>query len=292
MLRRFFVFYILVILFVGSCNNRRNSIQLENFDASRALESIKTQLSFGPRYPGSTGHEKEINWLKEQLTNYGWIVEEQTFGHQNILLTNVVAKKEPNENIIIIGTHFDTRFFADNDPLKENQTNPVPGANDGASGVAVLLELARVLKNDINHSYWLVFFDGEDQGNIHGWDWILGSSFFAKSLSIIPKSVIIVDMIGDKDLTIYQEGFSDRIFQNKIWQTALDLNYGKYFLPDVRYSIIDDHKPFIDLGIPSALIIDIDYPFWHTMADTFDKISSSSLEKVRSTILNWIRMQK
>lgn len=285
--------YLLFFGFLVSCSNYSFTPRIEKFNVESAFNSIKTQLSFGPRYPGSLGHQLQINWMKDQLSNFGWEVELQHFEYKNTRLTNVIAKKGDLKKPILIGTHFDTRRFADRDLDLNNRNKEVLGANDGASGVAVLLEIAKIIdkNNDENNSYWLVFFDGEDQGDIEGWDWIQGSTFFASSLEILPKAVIVIDMIGDADLMIYQEGFSHPVLQDQIWQTASRLGYEDNFIDEIKYSIIDDHKPFVDLGIPSVLLIDLDYPYWHTVNDTLDKISTDSLEKIGNLLIEWLRFQ-
>jgi Zn-dependent M28 family amino/carboxypeptidase len=189
---------------------------------------------------------------------------------------------------IILGAHYDTRFYANMDSDIEKQLQPVPGANDGASGVAVLLELARVLPDDLNKNIWLVFFDAEDQGSIEGWDWILGSRSFVKTLQSKPDAVVIVDMIGDKDLNVYYERNSDVGVQEEIWEIAAGLGYEKHFIPEYKYSMLDDHTPFLEKGMVAIDIIDFDYPYWHTSQDTIDKISPESLEMIGTTIYHWL----
>jgi glutaminyl-peptide cyclotransferase len=265
---------------------------IDQFNSVTALSFIETQLSFGPRFPGSAGHQKEIDWIKEQMTNLGWQMEEQSFSYRQKNISNLVAKSKSKGSLILIGTHYDTREFADRDPVIKNRNNPVPGAVDGASGVSVMLELARILVNDSRNTYWFVFFDAEDQGEIRDWDWIIGSSQFAQSLISMPNSVVIIDMVGDQNLNIYKEGFSDRKLQEDIWNSASRLGYSEYFIPEIKYQMIDDQKPFSDKGINSALLIDFDYPYWHTTSDTIDKVSPASLQIVGSTILEWIKSKK
>jgi Zn-dependent M28 family amino/carboxypeptidase len=181
-------------------------------------------------------------------------------------------------------------MFADRDPDSANQTKPVPGANDGASGVAVLLELARTLPEN-TPSIWLVFFDAEDNGRIEGWDWILGSREFVKNNSFRPQAVIIVDMIGEADLHIYREGNSDPQLTDEIWATARSLGYTSQFIDEYRHSMIDDHLPFLEVNIPAVDIIDFDYPYWHTIHDTPDKVSADSLDAVGETLYAWVVQQ-
>jgi glutaminyl-peptide cyclotransferase len=274
----------------GTRYSRSSDHQInDQFDPTIAMLYIEAQLSFGPRYPGSSGHLKVINWIKDQLTQLGWQIEEQSFFYNQKKITNILAKSTNIGNLIIIGTHYDTRQYADRDSIIDNRNLPVPGANDGASGVAVLLELARVLLNDDKNTYWFIFFDAEDQGEIQGWEWIIGSTYFAQSLTIKPETVLILDMIGDQNLNIYKEGYSDQKLQAEIWKIASNMGYTKYFIPEIKYQMIDDQKPFSDMGISSALFIDFDYPYWHTLEDTIDKISPVSLQILGSTILEWIK---
>jgi Zn-dependent M28 family amino/carboxypeptidase len=163
----------------------------------------------------------------------------------------------------------------------------VPGANDGASGVAVLLELARVLPDD-TVPVWLVFFDAEDNGRIPGWDWILGSREFVRNNPLQPQAVVIVDMIGDADLNIYKERNSNPELTEEILSVAKSLGYENVFLPEYKFSMLDDHTPFLEAGIPAVDIIDFDYPYWHTVQDTPDKVSAESLQAVGETVQAWV----
>ncbi|MFN7034938.1 MAG: M28 family peptidase [Bellilinea sp.] len=259
------------------------------FDKTRAFKDVEVQLSFGARTPGSQGHQATIEYIIEQTQNAGWQLELHQTRRMGHPITNVIAKRlNPGAKQIILGAHYDSRFFSDQDadPLERNQ--PVPGANDGASGVAVLLELARSLPPDLPIEIWLVFFDAEDQGNIAGWDWILGSRAFVEEITINPTAVVILDMIGDADLNIYLERNSDPQLANQIWETARSLGFEKYFIPQYKYSILDDHTPFLERGFPAIDVIDFDYPYWHTRQDTLDKVSAESLGIVGETIHHWL----
>jgi hypothetical protein len=134
----------------------------------------------------------------------------------------------------------------------------------------------------------LVFFDAEDNGNISGWDWILGSRAFVDRLEGEPDAAVIVDMIGDAELTIYKEGNSDPDLMDEIWAQAEELGYADRLIPEYKYHILDDHTPFIEAGIPAADLIDFDYPFWHTTEDTPDKVSPESLQVVGDTLYAWL----
>jgi Zn-dependent M28 family amino/carboxypeptidase len=228
--------------------------------------------------------------MREELVEAGWQVEVQeseALGHP---IRNVVAKRSETPAQIIIGAHYDSRMFADQDTDPLQHKNHVPGANDGASGVAVLLELARALPEDIPAT-WLVFFDAEDNGNIEGWDWILGSREFVQNNPLQPRAVIIVDMIGDADLNIYKERNSNQVLTDEVWETAKNSGYGSKFIPEYRHSMLDDHTPFLEAGMPAIDIIDFDYPHWHTTQDTPDKVSAESLQAVGETLQAWIIQQ-
>jgi len=260
------------------------------FDGQRALADVQTQAAFGPRIAGSEGHDKIRAWMREELESAGWMVEvhqTQRLGHP---IFNIIAKRSAEPPQIILGAHYDTRLVSDRDPDPAKQNQPGPGANDGASGVAVLLELARTLPEDIPPT-WLVFFDAEDNGRIEGWDWILGSSAFVEELSPTPQAVVIVDMVGDADLNLYYEINSDARLRAQIWETAAGLGYDDVFIQQEKHSILDDHHPFLQAGIPAVDIIDFDYPHWHTMQDTPDKVSAESLQAVGETLWTWVTNQ-
>ena len=261
-----------------------------SFDGQRAYADVATQVAFGARIPGTEGHAEIQEWIREELAEAGWQVEVQeseALGHP---IQNIVARRNDESPQIIFGAHYDSRMFADNDADAANRSLPVPGANDGASGVAVLLELARTLPED-TAPIWLVFFDAEDNGNIEGWDWILGSREFVKNNIIQPRAVVIVDMIGDADLNIYKERNSNAELMDQIWNTAKSLGYEDKFIPEYKHSMLDDHTPFVEAGQPAIDIIDFDYPYWHTMQDTTDKVSAESLEIVGNTLWTWVAQQ-
>ncbi|HJQ14810.1 MAG TPA: M28 family peptidase [Anaerolineales bacterium] len=260
------------------------------FDGQHAYEDVQTQIDFGSRIPGSAGHANTQEWMETELESAGWQVEIQTSEALGHPIENLVAKRSADPPQIILGAHYDTRMFADNDPDPSQHTNVVPGANDGASGVAVLLELARSLPEE-TVPIWLVFFDAEDNGRIEGWDWILGSREFVKNNPVQPHAVIIVDMIGDADLNIYKEINSNQELTDEIWEVAKNLGHESKFIPDYKHSMLDDHTPFLEVGIPAVDIIDFDYPYWHTAQDTPDKVSAESLQAVGETLQVWIMQQ-
>jgi Zn-dependent M28 family amino/carboxypeptidase len=261
-----------------------------SFDGQRAYADVQTQVAFGSRIPGSEGHARIQAWMQQELEAAGWQVEIQTSEALGHPIENLVARRSPEAPQIILGAHYDTRIFADSDPDPIQRNQPVPGANDGASGVAVLLELARLLPEN-SVPTWLVFFDAEDNGRIEGWDWILGSREFVNNNLLQPRAVIIVDMIGDADLNIYKEYNSNPDLMDEIWGVAETLGYESKFIPEFRHTMLDDHTPFLEVGIPAVDIIDFDYPYWHTVQDTADKVSAESLQVVGETLHAWIVQQ-
>ncbi|MBI4927837.1 MAG: M28 family peptidase [Anaerolineae bacterium] len=262
------------------------------FSGDRAYEHVVEQMKIGPRIPGSDQHQQVIEYITRVLQNAGWTVEIHQPESTRFPVKNIIARRGDAPPRVILGAHYDTRALADQDPDPAFHSSPVPGANDGASGVAVLLEMARVLPKD-QAGVWLVFFDAEDQGGIGEQQYIYGSSLFAEYLLVkyptsLPEAVVVVDMIGDADQQIYIERTSNQILSEEIWSKAGELGFSSTFIPETKYAIIDDHTPFLRAGIPAVDLIDFDYPYWHTTADTLDKISPESLGNVGLTLTAWL----
>jgi hypothetical protein len=260
------------------------------FNGDRAYADMQTQVAFGARTPGSDAHAKTLDWMRTELESAGWQVEiqqAQAMGHP---IQNLVARRTDRPPQIILGAHYDSRIYANRDPDPNKWTQAVPGANDGASGVAVLLELARTLPKDTD-PVALVFFDAEDNGDIPGWDWLLGSKAYVAGMTAKPQAVIVLDMVGDADLNLPMEGNSDPTLRKSIWDTAAKLGYGNIFIPEPKYFIEDDHLPFLQAGIPAVDIIDIQYRYWHTTDDTPQHVSVQSLQIVGNVLWAWITQQ-
>ena len=258
------------------------------FDGQRAYQDVLAQMAFGPRLPDTPAHAQTVAYITRELAAAGWtaaVLNQPIGGH---IALNIVATRDSRPPAILFGAHYDSRMRASNDADPLNQKKPVPGANDGASGVAVLLEIARSLPANAV-PVQLVFFDIEDDGEIPGWDWTLGAQAYADSLTARPKVVVVVDMIGDADLNIYMEHNSDAQYTDQIWAAAKSLGYDNAFIPQYKYQVLDDHIPFIQKGLRAVDIIDLDYPYWHTVQDTADKVSAKSLQIVGTTLLAWIK---
>src|SRR5512143_839656 len=200
--------FAVLVAWYGFAFMREQHISSSGFDSARAYEDVKTQVAFGPRIPGTAAHAKTVDWIKHQLESAGWSVEIQQSAAMGHPIQNIRASRGDAAPNIILGAHYDTRIYASRDPDPAKQTEPVPGAEDGASGVAVLLELARTLPSE-SPSTWLVFFDAEDNGEIPGWDWVLGSRAFVSDLKAPPKAMVLLDMVGDENLSIPMETLSD-----------------------------------------------------------------------------------
>jgi Zn-dependent M28 family amino/carboxypeptidase len=258
------------------------------FSGDEAYKHIVAQTDLGARPTGSEAGWKTGDYIIAQLKQSGWEVETQEFEYQGVKARNIIGKRGHGP-ITIVGAHYDTRRKADNDPDPAKRTEPVIGADDGASGVAVLLEMARTLDVDkAGREVWLTFFDAEDNGRLDGWDWIVGSTYMAQHLTVTPTAMILLDMIGDADQQVYWDHNSDAQLNKGIWQTAAQLGFAQQFIPQYKWTMIDDHMPFAQRGIPAVDLIDFDYPYWHTAQDTADKVSPDSLERVGRTISTWL----
>jgi glutaminyl-peptide cyclotransferase len=260
------------------------------FDGRSAFRMLERQCAFGPRYPGSPGHEEMLEWLVRASRERGDHVAVQRFAvvsdGEELRLTNVIVSFRPEaRERVLFGAHWDTRAVAEEDPDPGNREKPILGANDGASGVAVLLELASVMaERPPRVGVDLVFFDGEDGGEEGGLgDWCLGSSYYAAHLGdYCPRYAVVIDMIGDRDLVITREPnsvASSPDIVELVWGAARRVGALSFDEATGR-AMYDDHVPLIRAGIPTALVIDSRYAHWHTLEDTPDKCSPESLEEV------------
>lgn len=273
-----------ILVLVGCGNIKDQGV----FNGQRAYQDVIQQVAIGARYPGSQGHQEILNYLDSELRRAGWDVDQHVAVIQTKQVVNLVASRDDDPQYILLGAHYDNRIYADQDPEEALRTEFVPGANDGGSGVAVLLELARTLPEDLPGSIRLVFFDAEDNGGIEDWDWCLGSRAFVRDVEPLPQIAIILDMIGDANLQVYYERNSDKLIREEIWRAADILGYGELFIKEERHSMLDDHTPFLEAGIPAVDLIDFDYPYWHTTQDTVEKVSPESLQAIGDTITAWI----
>ncbi len=272
--------------------------EVPQFNGERAYQYLLAQCEFGPRNPGSLGHERAKNYLISQLEERTPRVESQIFSFlddkldSTFQLTNIIASFYPEESQkLLLCAHWDTRPRADRDPLPQNRDRPIVGANDGASGVAVLLELAGILETKRpKYGVDIVLFDGEDYGEEGNLDnYLIGSRYFSKGMK--PSDYrygILLDMVGDEDLDIYMERNSlwyAPQFVKLIWDKAEEMGLTQ-FHRQVGPSVWDDHIPLNSQGTPTVDLIDFEYPHWHTMRDTPDKCSPASLQAVGDLLVH------
>ncbi len=254
------------------------------FDGAAAYAQVEAQVDLGFRPTGSAAGWATGDLIIARLEELGWTVETQEFTYRDTPVRNIIASTGTGP-VIVLGAHYDTRRSAD----QEDPSQQVMGANDAGSGVAVLLELARVLDRDrLQNEVWLAFFDAEDNGYLDGWEWCVGSSYMAAHLTVIPQAVVVVDMVGDADQQLFLERNSNPVLQQQLWDIAATLDYGDVFVSEYRWNMYDDHVPFVQRGITAVDIIDFDYPYWHTTHDTLDKVSGESLERVGRVLEVWL----
>lgn len=280
---------------------------IPQFSGQRAFQILLKQTSFGPRNPNSRGHRECLDYLTATLRTLADDVRLQNFTHtgykgETLQLTNIVASfRTTLRERLLLCAHWDTRPRSDQDST--NRDRPILGANDGASGVAVLVELAGLLKaTPPSVGVDLVLFDGEDYGMEGDHEsYLLGSRHFAatRTPDYLPRFGILLDMVGDTFLELPREGYSVRYAPDVVdlvWNTARDLGVSQ-FVADVGPEIIDDHLPLNEGGIRTIDLIDFNYPdptnrYWHTQQDTPEHCSPLSLEAVGTVLTHVIFTQK
>ncbi|MDZ4824785.1 MAG: M28 family peptidase [Flavobacteriales bacterium] len=286
------------------------------FMMDSAYHFVQHQVDFGPRVPNTSAHAKCADWLAQKLRGYGASVivqeaEATAFDGTKLNMKNIIGAFNPTaKKRILLCAHWDTRPFADKDSLESNWHKPIDGANDGGSGVAVLLELARMFQQQpLAFGVDIIFFDAEDYGkpeflkkDLNDDDvltWCLGSQYWASHLhkpSYQAKYGILLDMVGAKDATFYKEGYSmnyaPHVVDN-VWAAAQKLGHGQYFMEDEMGGMIDDHLPINEIaGIPTIDVIHYDMSpqvmgfgyFHHTHRDNMKVIDANTLKAVGETI--------
>lgn len=326
---------LLLILVICACNNKPNPVKNETpntsnlsplisnlFNADSAFAFVKAQTDFGPRVPNTEAHEQCAAWLVNKLSEYADTVMVQEFrtrlfNNKGIDGKNIIASFNPKAaKRIILCAHWDSRPFADHDPDEANWNHPIDGANDGASGVGVLIESARCFRQQPlpeKVGVDIILFDLEDYGprqdqaeqyyDGHHNHWALGSQHWAAQHHLPGYKAnfgILLDMVGGSKPNFMKEYYSQSYaawLGNKVWRTAQDLGYGQYFVNELGDPISDDHLPMNEIaGIPTIDIIDLQpnssnesFPeVWHTLNDNLENIDKSTLGMVGKVLIHTV----
>jgi hypothetical protein len=315
----------LVIFSITSCDNKQNSkpaaqpapqvkqVVIPDFNADSAYNYVKKQLDFGPRVPGSIAHKQCAEWFVDFFSGKADTVYVQDFrtrlyDGRGIDGKNIIAAFNPEaKKRILLAAHWDSRPFADHDPDKNNWNTPIDGANDGASGVGVLMEIARILNdNPVNIGVDIILFDLEDYGApfflnlMTNDDWALGSQYWAKNPHIYNYRAyfgILLDMVGASNAKFPKEYYSQQFapaLSNDVWKIARELGYDEYFTNELGHPINDDHIYVNAIArIPMIDIIHLEnnsessfYPYWHTVKDNIEQIDPKTLGMVGDVVVN------
>ncbi|HET6777573.1 MAG TPA: M28 family peptidase [Gemmatimonadales bacterium] len=302
MRRLFPVFPALLVLMSSACRDKPRPPQ--EFDGASAFRYIETQVGFGPRVPGTEAHRRMGDWLDSLLRERADTLIVQSWNHvtagrDTLPLRNFIARFNPGaEKRLLLLAHWDSRPTSDS-PRSQDSTKAVLGANDGGSGVALLLGIADVLKRTPpTAGVDLLLVDGEDYGHFTDApaDVLIGSRYYGANQLPGPKPLyaVLFDLVADKDLQLYQEGNSlvgaPEVVE-LVWETAKELGYGGYFISSPRHTLIDDHLELQKAGIRAIDVVDFDYPAWHTTEDTIDKVSAGSLQIVGDVAMALIRRE-
>lgn len=320
-LKRILVFTVLLGCISHSCKQEPSSTQgtslskpkalVPSFNRDSAFYYVEKQLSFGPRVPGSDGHASCRDWLIEKFKSYGADVIQQDFAAQvytgqTLDASNIIARFNPAKtDRIILSAHWDSRFMGEEDSNKDKRKEPIPGADDAGSGVAVLMEVARqISQNPIDLGVDIILWDAEDQGERGGGQnsestWCLGSQYWSRNKHVSKYKAMYgvnLDMVGGKNPRFPKEGvsmyYAPKVV-NKIWKLAQTMGYSDMFIDEKIGAITDDHKVVNEIaGIPMINIINLPpnsntsfVHYWHTHGDDIDKIDTRSLKAVGQVVL-------
>ena len=288
------------------------------FNADSAYAYVKAQVDCGPRIPGTKGHAKCQRYLIDQLRRFGAdsIIEQHTtvtnYLNKELPICNIMGRYNPSATKrVLLLAHWDTRPWADND-TRENRDKPVPGANDGGSGVGVLLEVARQLDMKAPQiGIDILFVDAEDSGRSDGWGdggdtWALGTQYWTQNMPYSgfdrPMYGILLDMVGGEGAKFHREYYSNEYASqilDKVWSIASRSGYGERFRNVASGAVMDDHYYVNQAGIPCIDIIECDnpvtknfHPSWHTIKDDMSVIDRKTLQEVGQTVINTIYTEK
>ncbi len=269
------------------------------FSGQGAMQRLAALCALGPRVPGTAAHDAARQFLIAELSAAGATVLEEHFiatppRYQSpVDMTNIIGRFDGRSaQRLVLAAHWDSRPWADAEEDSSLHDTPVLGANDSASGCAILLELAAALGRELPpYGVDLVFFDGEDSG-LPGVprSFCLGSQEYARGLVEPPLYAVVLDMVGDKELSLRREAHAARLapdLQEYVWQRAASLALPGFADPGF-VEIYDDHVPLLEAGVPAVDLIDFDYPHWHTTADTPDKCSAASLQVIGELVTSLV----
>jgi len=278
------------------------------FDGDRAFTSVERQVAFGPRVPGTDGHAAQLAWMLNTLDSLAPDLSADTFPYvttygDSMTLVNVMARFRPEmERRVLLLTHWDTRPTSDEAADPTQRSTPLPGANDGASGTAVLMELASLLAQvPPPLGVDLLFVDGEDYGPTSA-DMFVGAQRYADAFAADelpgakPLYGVLLDMVGDADPSFPVEAHSAEyasIVVRKVWRAAARLGFVEVFPESIGIRLFDDHVPLIEAGLPTANVIDFTYggpsnPFWHSSDDVLSNVSAATLGIVGAVVTELI----
>lgn len=320
----------MILLVFASCDDKKTNkptsqqvpakkeIKIPDFNADSAYHYVKKQVDFGPRVPGSEAHSQCADWFVAFFNEKADTVFIQNFrtrlyNGRGIDGKNIIASFNPEaKKRILLGAHWDSRPFADHDPDEKNWNTPIDGANDGASGVGVLMEIARILKEQpINIGVDIILFDLEDYGApqylnlMTNNDWALGSQYWSKNPHIYNYRAyfgLLLDMVGASNPRFPKEYYSQQFapsLSNDVWRIAREIGYSDYFINEIGHPINDDHIYVnVNANIPMIDIIHLVdseetsfYPYWHTLKDNIEQIDPKTLGMVGDVVLNVIYRQ-
>lgn len=287
--------------------DQASAISVPAFNADSAFSYVRRQVELGPRVPNTPAHHDAADYLASQLKAHGAKVTVQeanlkAFDGTKLLAKNIMGQYNPEaEDRLLLLAHWDTRPWADEDPNPANRQSPADGANDGASGVGVLLEVARALgAQNSGKGIDILFVDAEDWGeSSNDESWALGAKYFANHPILpgyLPSRAILLDMVGGVNAKFYHEFFSLQSAPElcqAVWSAAGEAGFGERFVNRQGSAVTDDHIQLIKVGIPSIDIIEYNpgsgfNPTWHTKADNLDNISKETLQAVGQTLLQYI----
>ena len=320
-----FLFFFCLTLFFYACQDNKNqtikrkkkkeiSIKVPNFNEDSAYFFVKKQVDFGARVPNSKAHKDCANYLINELKRFDAevIVQEtnvKAYNGDNLQIKNIIGQFQiEKNNRLLLCAHWDSRPFADQDTVRKNEA--ILGANDGASGVGVLLEIARQLqKQNTNYGIDIIFFDAEDYGQANSADktsWCLGSQYWSKNLhknDYFANYGILLDMVGGKNAVFTREAISMKYapdIMNKVWKIATEIAYSDNFsFEKTQFIGTDDHEPInILANIPCIDIVQYDEKnksfadYWHTHQDNMNAIDKKTLKVVGQTVLHVIYKER